>query len=285
MNLLFCIDDKYVDPFLTTLYSISVNSKLKDSDIYLVQKYELERARDIRKLCEYLELNYKPIILGDNIFSHAPATKRYPETVYYRLLAHKYLPSDLEKILYVDSDILCINDLSTLYELDLGDKVFAAANHAKMLSLNNRINSFRVGSESTSRYYNSGVLLMNLPAMREVINDQDIYDYLENSILKLLMPDQDILNGLYSQYVIEIPNEIYNVDMRITKSYELLSYGSLDANWILNNSVLLHYCGTDKPWKENANSKWDLIYKHYMRRVEVLLDELMGQRNKYIQGI
>lgn len=276
MDLLFCIDDKYVDPFKTTIYSIAMNTDISGVNVYVTQKYELQRSAEIASFLEALGLNYKPIILGKNMFEGAPATKRFPETVYYRLLAHTYLPEDLDKILYVDSDILCINDLSSLFEVDVSEHIFAAANHAPILKLNSTIHNLRVGSANLSegKYFNSGVLLMNLKAMREHVKPEEIYEYLQGFILRLLMPDQDILNSLYGESILEIENELYNVDMRITKTYQILSYGDLDAQWLIDNSVLLHYCGTDKPWKRTANSSWDILYKHYMRQMQKFCNKL-----------
>lgn len=48
---------------------------------------------------------YTPVVVGEEAFEDAPTTDRYPETIYYRLLAHEYLPKELDKILYVDADI------------------------------------------------------------------------------------------------------------------------------------------------------------------------------------
>lgn len=89
-------------------------------------------------------------------------TDRYPETIYYRLLAHKYLPNDIKRILYLDADVLCINDLSRLYELDFEGNLYAAASHSGLTNVKNVINNVRLGAESGESYFNSGVLLMNL---------------------------------------------------------------------------------------------------------------------------
>ncbi len=275
MNFLFCIDDKYVDPLKTTLYSLAINSDVAGANVYVVQKDPLLRTDELRTFCEALDLNYIPTVIGKNLFTGAPSTKRFPETVYYRLLAHKYLPEDMDRVLYIDADILCINDICELYNTDIGEHAFAAANHARILAVNNFINNFRVGSNIKSKYYNTGVILMNLKRMREVVFEDDIYEYLQGSVIKLIMPDQDMLNSLYSEYVFEIENEKYNVDMRIAKSYELLSYGLIDPKWMIENSILLHYCGTDKPWKESANGHWDILYKHYMRRMKRFTETLM----------
>ena len=129
MNLLFAIDDGYVQQFMVTLYSIHQNSSNKQFSVYVLQNTELAQNEAIETFCHKLGLDYHPVVIGEKSFEDAPTTNRYPETIYYRLLAHEYLPQDLDKILYVDADILCLNDMVALYEMDLEDKLYAAASH------------------------------------------------------------------------------------------------------------------------------------------------------------
>ncbi len=44
-------------------------------------------------------------------------------------MAHKFLPETLDRILYLDADMLCLNDFSSLYDMELGDQLYAAASH------------------------------------------------------------------------------------------------------------------------------------------------------------
>ncbi len=84
---------------------------------------------EIEEFCEALGIIYEPVVIGEKAFEDAPSTDRYPETIYYRLLAHEYLPKDLDRILYLDADILCLNDICPLYEMELGASLYAAASH------------------------------------------------------------------------------------------------------------------------------------------------------------
>lgn len=271
MNLLFSVDDSYTEQIKTTLYSVYFNTPVDYFDIYVLQKEKLKRSDELRSLMEKMNMTYHPIIVRENIFEDAPCTKRFPEMVYYRLLAHELLPKDLDKVLYLDADILCINDLRSLYQLDLAEgSIFGAANHAKILGLNAKFNNFRIQSENNI-YFNSGVLLINLSLMRQYVNKDDILKYIQANHRKIVMPDQDLLNALYGDYICEIPNKYYNVDTRWTKLEELFSKGELDENWYLKHATLLHYCGSRKPWQENATNKWDVLYKnyrHHMKRLE-----------------
>lgn len=102
--------------------------------------------------------------------STVPCLKRYTKAMYYRLLAAKLLPVDLDRILYIDPDTLFINSVTKLYHMDFKGRLFAGASHGGLLGVSDYINRIRLSTYESEGYFNSGVLLMNLPAMRtEVI--------------------------------------------------------------------------------------------------------------------
>ena len=112
MNLLFAVNDGFVDQMLTSVYSILENTQ-DQLDFYVLQKKKLQKTKEIEKFASKTGAKYHPVVISDEDFSDFPVTDRYPETIYYRLLAHKYLPNDIKRILYLDTDVLCINDLSS----------------------------------------------------------------------------------------------------------------------------------------------------------------------------
>lgn len=118
MNLLFSIDDHYTTQLATVLLSIKVNTNADNFDVYVIQKEPLQQGPKLAAFCKRLGMTYHPVMVKNEMFKDAPVTDRYPTTIYYRLLAHDLLPADLHKILYLDADVLCINDLTSLYESD-----------------------------------------------------------------------------------------------------------------------------------------------------------------------
>ncbi|MCC9752004.1 glycosyltransferase family 8 protein, partial [Streptococcus agalactiae] len=98
MNLLFSIDDMYVDHFKVMLYSLVRQTKNRKLEIYVLQKTLLKRHTELIQYTQNLEVGYHPIIVGTEVFAQAPTTDRYPDTIYYRLLAHKFLPETLDRI-------------------------------------------------------------------------------------------------------------------------------------------------------------------------------------------
>jgi len=173
----------------------------------------------------------------------------------------------LDRILYLDADILIINDLSRLYNLDLGDNLYAAASHSALSSnMTEPFNKVRLGNYEAESYYNSGVLLFNLPKIRQTVKAEDIFKYIEENKLTLFLPDQDVLNGLYGHQIMKIPDELYNFDARMSALYFAIGDGQWDLDWVIDHTVVLHFCGRDKPWKSDYRGRYAGLYKHYMHK-------------------
>lgn len=281
MNLLFSIDDKFVDQLATVLFSIRLNSKPCDIDIYVIQEKELARTSDLLAICEKLNITYHPIIVNKDLFANAPTTDRYPTIIYYRLLAHEMLPADLHKILYLDADVLVINDITKLYEMDIADYLYASAIHTSITNTTEVINKMRLQNFDAKGYYNSGVMLMNLDLVRQKVKDQDIFDYIRTHML--LLPDQDVLNALYGKDIKDIPDQIYNFDVRKYRIYEAISSGEWTMDWVMKNTSILHYCGRDKPWYPTTNKgRLTPLYKNYFRLTQKLLNKEAQFSKKYL---
>lgn len=263
MNLLFSISDNFTEPLLTTLLSIRVNTPNEAIDVYVLQKELLKEDLLIQNFCRSLDMNYHPLVVGDNIFKDAPASERWPESIYYRLLAHELLPKTLDKILYLDADILCVNNLLPLYNQDIDSYLYAAASHTR-LEVTDTINRLRLGNQELDSYFNSGVLLMNLVNIRQTVQSESIYSFIQDNANKLLLPDQDILNGLYGDQILSLPDEIYNFDSRLPFLYEMMSQKEYNFDWVLNNTIILHFCGKEKPWTTQAKGRFSILYKHYL---------------------
>ncbi len=113
--------------------------------------------------------------------------------------------------------------------------------------LANSVNQLRLGTEQD--YYNSGVLLMDLEAGRREIVPQEIFRYVEQHRKELILPDQDILNALYSEKILPLEDALWNYDARNYSNYLLRSGGRCDLRWVMEHTAILHFCGKEKPWK------------------------------------
>ena len=111
-------------------------------------------------------------------------------------------------------------------------------------------------------------LVMDLSAMRREVRPGDIFDYARDHADILLLPDQDVLNGLYGGQILGVDDSLWNYDARRFDRYLLLSQGERDMDWVMDHTAILHFCGKRKPWNHSYQGRFSALYKHYQRLVE-----------------
>jgi len=244
------------------LKSLFLNNAGEVFSIFLMHSgIKDEELEDLHNYIKNHGSQLKTIYIDDNYFKDAPVLLYYSKEMYYRLLAFKFLPQEIDRILYLDPDILVINPVRELYDMDIRHYLYAAAYH-DIISIK-KINKIRFISYDIDAYYNSGVLLMNLELQRKCIDEQSIYQFVEKNRSKLILPDQDILNVLYSKKIKSLDEKLYNYDARLYRYYKIKTNGTCDMDYIIRNTVFIHFCGKKKPWKKNYSGRFHILYKHY----------------------
>lgn len=189
---------------------------------------------------------------------------------YFRLLAPYILPKELERILWLDTDLIICKDLAEYYYSDFHQACLVASPSYMSIGggglCRELIDKYCVGEDYT--YFNAGVLIMNLPEMRKTNSLEAILKMVYDDMLLLEYIDQDVLNILYwnrckltSQYLYNFAPKDACVDRNINaKSIE--------------NAYIIHYCGALKPsdgrYRELGFSQfWKyakrIDYKAYLR--------------------
>lgn len=263
MNLLVTFDKNYVKPFQVMLKSLIVNNPQEIIHIWLLHSaIPQDDLQMLMEHCSSQRATLTPIQVDRAIFENAPISKQYPQEMYYRLLAPLLLPDSVEKVLYLDPDILVINSLRPLWEMELNKNVFAAASHTGIFDVMNGVNRVRLGTEHD--YFNSGVMLIDLIKARKLVKPEEIYACVRDHSAELLLPDQDVFNYLYGTYTLQIDDDIWNYDARYFSAYRFRSGGKCNMDWVMQNTVFLHFCGKQKPWKAQHSGRFTALYKHYM---------------------
>lgn len=268
MDILVTIDRNYLRPLAVMLKSLAIHHRGTPVRVFVLNRTLLPADFEAlgRAVAEPgLELVDLPA--GDSLFAGAPTTDRYPLEIYDRIFAARYLPRDLERVLYLDPDLVVNGPLDDLWRLDLGDDWFAAASHvAKGLE---KLNAIRLQSETPGPYINSGVLLMNLPLLRREQQLRPVLDYVQAHSRSLLLPDQDIISALYGDRILRLNPYRYNMTERLFAGAKLTPWAELDLAWVRENSRVIHYCGRNKPWKDPYFGTLDCFYRQYARLVDL----------------
>jgi len=262
MNILVTLNANYISPLKVMLKSLFFNNEGETFVIYVMHAgLKNEDLADLNAFIERHGGGMGNIMVGESCFADAPVHLYYTKEMYFRLLAYQLLPREMDRVLYLDPDILVLNSIKELYETDLSGYLYAAACHSVIAI--KKINKIRLYPYEINNYYNSGVLLMNLARLRQESDEQIIYRFVEKNRIKLVMPDQDILNALYAKQIRNLDEKLYNYDARYYNYYKLTSNGFYDMDRVINQTVILHFCGKRKPWQKKYTGKFHSLYKHY----------------------
>ncbi len=264
VNILVTLDEYYL-PHLNVMLSTLI--RFNHDCVFDIYLLHTSIGQDALRPTEAILENVGqliPIQAHDLKLDHAPTTSRYPKEIYYRIFAARFLPDTLDRVLYLDPDLVVNGSILPLYQMEMDDYCFAAASHTGPLL--QKVNTLRLDMGEDSPYINSGVMLMNLALLRREQNFEDVFRFIEKRKNLLVLPDQDIISGLYGSKIYALDAFRYNMTERLYQMHSPFEKG-LDLDWVRKNSVIIHYCGRNKPWKENYVGQLDVFYKEAAKRL------------------
>lgn len=245
----FTVDDVYI-PFLAVAlqslidnasdknyYSIKIlYTNISEENQAKINKYQKENV-DI----EFVDLNYYINKVKDKLYTR----DYYSATTYFRLFIPDLYPQ-YDKVLYLDSDIVVLSDIADLYNIDMEDNLVAAApdDVIQTIKVFQEYAELVVGVTDHKRYFNAGILLMNLDELRK-FKFQDKFLYLLSKVKFSVAQDQDYLNRLCKGRVKLIEN-----------TWDRMPIGGDTVK--REDLHLIHYNLAFKPWHFE-----DILYKEY----------------------
>lgn len=183
----------------TTMQSIVENTKapivfhiLHDDTLNEMNKNKLSLIAD--NSGNGIEFHhFNPDIFG----SLADSMNRFTIGTMFRIMLPDIMP-DLKKIIYLDSDLFVNTDIEELWNLNIDNYCLAAAQDCSTIRNWGTPYAVAAGQTTRDRYFNAGVLCMNLDNIRKNGSlFQQVMDYL-NDNPRTWLPDQDALNSIFS---------------------------------------------------------------------------------------
>lgn len=249
INVSIAINHKYTTYAYVMLTSLYAQHKEQPETVtvYILQSDLTQEDKD---LLSDLAKQYgqKIVYLQVEVGAYAaklPTNKNWSGEMYYRLLLGELLPEDVERILYLDVDIVVNKPLGDFCHMDMEGKTLAVADDP-VIQAAFSIQQQKIFADfpESFRYFNSGVVLMELEKIRGRYTFADYCKVAEKFSYQLSNPDQDMLNYVHAGDVYYIDNSRYNVFSQIAEkesSYEQVK----------EEAAIVHYAGR-KPWKYNG---------------------------------
>lgn len=250
MDIAFAVDDAYIEHLLVTLYSL-----LKHNQKHTVRVHVLSRdlsttsKRRVNQVARYFDtpdVDFVNMVGVGKGLDKLPLTIDYIKSETYYRYALPDVLSGIDRVIYLDADILVTGDLAPLWETDLADCLIAGA---KDYFIDNKDYKYTLGLADEDNYINAGVLLMDLEGFRkEGMSNQLVTATSKHTEVRY--QDQDIIN-LVLQGRIKLLSEEWNF-----ASYNM-------AYRTDKTGVILHYTGDEKPWDVSTRGPYDKLYDHY----------------------
>ena len=184
--------------------------------------------------------------------------------IYYRLALGSLIPADVKKLLYLDSDILVRKDVSALWNTQLDINIIAGVNDPYVGFYEREYYK----AYDLAKYINSGVLLIDMNAWRREGIGENARKLASGN--QYMMPDQDAINNAVQGKVMMLDPK-YNVMPPFFKPEE---YGEFTQKYfsqdivsrLRSEAVIVHFCGTAKPWHRDMKNPFTKEYWTYLKR-------------------
>jgi lipopolysaccharide biosynthesis glycosyltransferase len=193
-------------------------------------------------------------------FSIKKFSKRISLATYYRCILSNLLPKDIDKVIYLDCDIIVLGSLKPFYEINLNGIGVAAVEDIGC-NASERYKILNYPQEYS--YFNAGVMLINLDYWRKHNITQMCINYYNKYPNRILFNDQCLLNSILHKNKILVDLK-WNVQDGFYRRPQKLS-----SNWLnkyantLKNPIILHYTNR-KPWDYDSQHPLRHEYFKYL---------------------
>jgi lipopolysaccharide biosynthesis glycosyltransferase len=243
MHVALTFDDNFWAPAFATMRSVCLFTHRRDELVFHLCHRTLTAAHraDLERITEEfpVELRWYDLDQSEmfrDIAARMPVNKRLSNIVYARLMIDRLVGADVDRILYLDCDMMVRDDVAYLFDLDLeGNSIAAVRDSVGAIIAGGRdIKKNRDIFDPADYYFNAGMVLIDVAKWREA----DIIGRMEEAyatgVMQRIYYDQDLLNLVFKDKWLKL-------HWRWNVIHARLAHDSLDA-------AIFHYTGQSKPW-------------------------------------
>lgn len=251
INILLGMDAGFAPYYGVMLTSLLHNNRHSSFNVYVLT--DSTWTEELTKQYERLLLKYDSCLfvykVDESLISECPLNpdSHISRPTYYRLMAPSLLPDAVDKILYLDGDMIVNGDISDLWNVDISEYAFAGVEDWAYVLADNYS---RLQYEDKYGYYNAGVTLYNVDYWRKNNISAKIFEYINANKDRIKWLDQDAVNGFLHKERMVLPIKYnYQVFFFMRESWHL--YSDEFKYDVINTSkspAIIHYNGHVKPW-------------------------------------
>lgn len=258
LHVLFSSDDNYAQHLGAAIYSLLVhNSDFEVIQIYVIDNEISDANKERLKRISLMFPNSNIFWIPFNeLRTKLKLNMAWDISIstYARLFLAELLPKNIERVLYMDCDMIACDTLMDLWNTDLQDKVLGAVQ-------DNICDNTKaaVGLLPQDPYFNAGLLLVNVDAWRKQNIGEACLRFIDRHEGKVIHHDQGALNGVLKDkwlklsvgYNLMTIHYVFNLK-QVYKYFGDKSafYTKTEIERAKRNPTILHYTPsfTSRPW-------------------------------------
>lgn len=283
MNILISGNDTYAFPTEIFLTSLFENSGQYGIDVYFLynQLSDYNMAVFNQVACKYENCQIIYIYVDILLFNGTPLTAVVNPYItietYFRLALSELLPSNVDKILYLDTDIIINSDIISFYNREFKKEIAAVVCDDYGLIMSDKIRKKvykNLEFKTNDRYFNAGVILFNVKYVRKNLSLNKFMQFIHDHKNYLMFHDQDVLNAMLKEHVVY---EDYNVYNCRPFYYPYTKRGSEN----IRKASIIHY--GEKPWNDDfSDLGGNLFWKYaFQMGYKIEYEEWKRKNNAY----
>lgn len=266
MNICFTIDHNYVDHCAVVLMSAAKNNKDTDVHFHIVSQ---DLTADDEQTLERISTGegckasfYKVPDALLEAYQLRWGKKRLSMSVYFRCVLASVLPSSVEKVIYMDCDVVVVDSLQALWECKLDN--LAVAGVQDLVHTPDEYFD-RLQYDKSYGYFNGGVLVLNLAYWRKNDVENRCKQYFREHRDRIVRNDQDIMNAvLYKEKLMVDLRWNVQADFYLAKHY-LQSADRKTCIKVISDPAIIHFSYRKKPWLYNCDHPMRGHFFHYQQ--------------------
>lgn len=262
MDVIFATNNNFCQHAAVAIASLLDNNKDENIKIHLFEiQCDIDNIQKIKEVVRKWNSEIIVYHITPEIFKGFPPPGNYSIACYLRLLSPTLL-RQLDKVLYLDCDLVINGSIRELWNLDI-TKYSMGALHDATLSYN--IVKDYIGYDYYKEgYINSGVLLINLKYWRENNIQEKLVNFLNTHTVKL--PDQDALN-IILHGTIKFLHPKWNCHVGYFAFPPLvIKEQKKYIKDLWDKAVIIHFTGPTKPWYKECVNPYKKVYLKYLKQ-------------------
>ncbi len=259
IHILLCFDNNFWAPAYALMRGIAIAThRRSDLEFHLCHTgLSTEHRADLDRIvgefgCRQHYYDLREIEEFNRVGTKGRYWKRLTHIIYARLMFDRFLPADIDRLVYLDCDMFVRHPIEEIAEMDLEGHPIAAVRdpHSFLVVGGRDMRQKQDLFHLADPYFNSGLLVVDMKKWRETQVLEKFEALIEDGTMERLYYDQDVLNLIFKNNWLRLP-QMWNV-IKPRDAHETFD----PAN--------LHYTGNRRPWNLVSMVAFARVYRHVM---------------------